>query len=91
MKLLSLVALLLVGLGTICVIASTMVRLLQAGLMKRLWLSVGSLSLAALGIIVLVVAAYAQQELTFHFFALLMVAVLVLISAAFHILGRVNP
>jgi FAD/FMN-containing dehydrogenase len=88
---LSFIALLLAGLGTTGIIASTVVHLFQVVLSEQLWLSVGGLSLAALGVIVLVVAAYAQRQLTFNFFALLMVGVLVLITAAFLILMRLNP
>ncbi len=81
-------ALILAGLGTVVLVTSTVIQLAQQGLIKEIWLSLVGLSLAALGAIILVVAAYAQRMLTFNFFSVLIVTVLVLISAAFHILGQ---
>jgi len=91
LKTLSLIALTLAGLGTVVLAVSTVIQLVQQGLIKGIWLSLMGLSLAALGVIILVVTAYAQRMLTFNFFAVLMVSVLALISAAFHILGQLQP
>ncbi len=91
LKTLNLIALTLAGLGTVVLAISTVIQLAQQGLLEKIWLSLVGLSLAALGAIILVVAAYAQRMLTFNFFAVLMVTVLVLTSAAFHILGRLPP
>jgi hypothetical protein len=68
-----------------------MFRLVQVGFGKQAWRLGVALSLAALGVILVVVSAYAQGQMTFNFFALLMVVVLVLIDVAFLILRRFNP
>lgn len=90
MKTLSRFALALSGLGTIVIVISTITKLAQQGFTRELGpaLGVGGLSLTALGVIILVVAAYVQRKLEFNYFTTLMVAVLALISIAFLILSR---
>jgi hypothetical protein len=88
MKTLSRFALALSGLGTIVIIISTITKLAQQGFTRELGLALGGLSLTALGVIILVVAAYVQRKLEFNYFTTLMVAVLALISIAFLILSR---
>lgn len=88
---LSRIALTLSGLGTIVIITATIAQLAQQGLMGELWLTLGGLSLTSLGVVILVVVAYAQRQLEFNYFAILMVVVLALISIAFHILSRAVP
>lgn len=88
---LSRIALALSGLGTIAIVIASIAQLAQQGFTRELWLRLGGLSLTALGVIILVVGAYAQRKLEFNYFAVLMVAVLALISAAFLILVQLNP
>lgn len=89
-KTLSVVGLILAGLGTAGVVADTVVHLVQSGLIGRVWLTLLSLSLLALGGLVLTVGAYLSQQVRFTYFAVLMISVLTLISAAFRILGRLG-
>lgn len=88
MILLRWIAIVLSGLGTIVIIIATIARLTQQGFTRELWLILGGLSLVAVGAIGIVISVY--NEVEFSSFALIMVSVLILISIAFSILGRIR-
>ncbi len=78
------------GAGATLMTASTILYLIQEGIIGKYLVSVMALGLASFGLIVTLIGTYRTGKLEFRSFSLLTVEALLLMSIAFSFLGRMG-